>query len=328
MISAADTETEIVDAWHIALATNDIDGKVKRFWNDLGIGPWQYITIGLPERAVRYGGAFIALGVEAALAQIGFLAIGYDKPLTGPSPFDEILSKRGGGAHHLAFIVKDYERATQRMHRCGHTEIATFDGIGPKRDGAGSYFGTVEDLGTVIEFSRLPSEMPETEKIFPAGDAMKRTSNITVRSAVHVAIAVRDAEKIAHNYEAALGIGPWHIKTFSAPANYRGRQVDYAIKVAVATAGTYTLALEQPLSDEGPLRDFLSANGQGIQHICLEVDDLDRASKEMRRLGYDEMFSCRGFGPNKDGACAYYDTERTLGIVIELAKVPAGDLFA
>ncbi len=327
MNAATRSKIEIIDAWHIALATTDIDSKVKRFWNDLGIGPWQYMSIKCPERAIKLHGKPVAMDIEAAMAQVGFLAIGYDKPHTRPSPFDEILSKRGGGAHHLAFVVKNYESATAHMRSLGYDQFLDGNEIGPNRDGSGSYFDTVEDLGTVIEFSKLPSKMPEAERVFPASDAAKRTSNINVRGAVHVAIAVRDVDKAVRCYQEVLGIGPWQVVTFTGPAKYRGVAADYSVKAAVITAGTYVLALEQPVSSPSPLQDFLDKNGQGIHHICLEVGDFERASKEMRRLGYEEVFSSRGFGPNKDGDCAYFNTENTLGIVVELAKVPTGDLF-
>ena len=329
MKSASQGKVDIIDAWHITIATDEIDSKVKHFWNDLGIGPWQFLTIKCPEKLVKLNGKPVALEVEAAGANVGFLMIGYDKPRTKPSPFDEVISKRGSGGHHLAFMVDDFETSHRHMLECGYSNILYADGIGPEGDGIGTYYDTIEDMGTIIEFSKMPkSGLPVVEKVYPEEGAAKRTSNIEILSTVHVAIAVRDVEKAVRSYEKVLGIGPWDFVTLTGPAKYRGKEITYSVKAAIIKTGTYVLALEQPLSDSGPLQDFLKENGQGIHHICLEVDDVDKAAGEMRRLGHEEMFAVRGFGPNRDGDASYFDTEKAVGIVIELAKVPTGNLFA
>jgi methylmalonyl-CoA epimerase len=329
MKSAPQGKVDIIDAWHITIATDEIDSKVKHFWNDLGIGPWQFLTIKSPENLVKLNGKPVALEVEAAAANVGFLMIGYDKPRTKPSPFDDMISKRGSGGHHLAFMVDDFETSHQHMLKSGYHDILYADGIGLDGDGIGTYYDTIEDMGTIIEFSKMPKGgMPVVEKVYPENGAEKRTSNINILSTVHVAIAVRDVEKAVRCYEKALGIGPWQFVTLTGPAKYKGKTIEYSVRAAMIKTGSYVLALEQPLSETGPLQDFLAANGQGLHHICLEVDNVEEAAREMRRMGYDEMFAVRGFGPNRDGDASYFDTEKTLGIIIELAKAPTGDLFA
>ena len=84
------------------------------------------------------------------------------------------------------------------------------------------------------------------------------------------------------------------------------------------------VALEQPLSGLSPLQDFLDRNGQGIQRVCLAVDPLDQAVEEMQRLGYEELGAVYGFGPKGDGEARCFDTEKNLGIMIELEKASAG----
>lgn len=316
---------DITSVWHIAIATSAIEKNVERCWKDLGIGPWQFLTINSTERDTSVYGKQVSLDVTAAVTQVGFLTFGFDQPTTKPNPFEEILNKRGGGgAHHLALSVEDREYARKQMRSLGYREILAVDGIGPNGDGQATYFDTVEDMGTVIELSKLPSQMPEIDNVYPTGDEVKHTSNIRVRETVHAAIAVHDVEKTARHYEDVFGMGPAKIFTFEAPANCRGKEIKFAAKAALIQTGNFVLKLVQPLSKPNPLQDFLDKNGQGIHHFAFAVDDVRRSSEEMRRLGHAEVISVYNFGPNRDGDSAYFDTESTLGIVIELVKPPTG----
>ena len=109
---------------------------------------------------------------------------------------------------------------------------------------------------------------------------------------------------------------------------YHGKESDVVIKQARAKIGPMVVVLEQPVSGPSPVNDFLESNGQGIHHICLEVDELEQATREMNALGYRELGAFYGLGLNKDGEAAYFDTEENLGIVINLAKMPTGGLSA
>lgn len=322
---------DIKGAFHIAIA-KDVDPTIERFWKDLGIGPWQVMTIGGgPQANTSVYGKPVPFVVKAAVTQVGFLMLGIDQALTEPSPYEEIVRKRGGGAHHLAFIVEKMEPAREQMAHLGYTEILAGTGIGRSGDGAGSYFDTIENMGTVIELATLPREMPATESVYPPPDEVVGTSNLKILGAVHVCVAVRDVEKAARHYEEELGIGPWEFITWGPDmkqgdykGTYLGKEVSLALKVAVIKIGSFVLVLEQPLSSPSPLQDFLDRNGQGIHHVCLAVDELGPAIQEMRRLGYEETLTVYGFGPNGDGEAAYFNTENVFGIVIELAKVPTG----
>ena len=319
---------DIAGFWHFAIATGEIEDKVERFWNSLGIGPWQYMTFGSPAHGVRLYGQPSALHVAAAATQVGSLMFGFDKSLATPGPYDEMMNSRGGGAHHLAFLVNNFERACQQMQHRGYKEILIGEKIGQDQDGAASYFDAVADLGTVIELSKMPSRMPEADRIFPDSEAKKPIGAADIVDARHIAVAVYNATATARRYQEVLGIGPWRFFTFSAPAIYRGTQIEYAVRAALAKIGEIELVLEEPLSPSGPVQDFLRANGQGIHHISLEAGDFRQASDAMCGQGYGMVLSTSGIGPNRDGEVAYFDTEKALGIMVELVKPPSGDLFA
>jgi len=312
--------------WHFAII-KDVDETVKRFWNDLGIGPWQLMTIGGPLIRATVYGERVQLEVKAGVTQIGDMVIGIDECHSTPSPYEKIVKTRGGGAHHLAFLVDDLAEEEKKMKSLGYEAILSGHGIGPAGDGGGSYFDTIENMGTVIELAQVPREMPPPEGSIPPPDSMDKGGNVPITGSVHLALAVRDAEKAARHYQEELGVGPWRVERFGSEmkrATYKGKEISVDMKVAVAQLGPFDLALEQPLSSPSPMQDFLDQNGQGIHHVCFAVDRLEPAAAEMKRVGYEEIFTAHGFGPNGDGEAAYFDTEDALGIIIELAKVPSG----
>jgi catechol 2,3-dioxygenase-like lactoylglutathione lyase family enzyme len=217
------------------------------------------------------------------------------------------------------------DQAAEEMQRLGYREIGSLYGIGPSGEGGGSYFDTINNMGTVIEFAQLPSSgMPAPDGVFPSPDKLTPISKIKIQGSVYVAIAVRDAEKAAKHYQEDLGIGPWQILAFGPrlkKATYRGKVVSLAVKRALTQAGPLTLILEEPLSGTSSLGDFLERNGQGIQRICFKLENLNQAVNEMKRHGYEELEAVYGFGPKGDGDAVCFGTENSLGILIELAQV-------
>jgi len=312
--------------WHFAII-KDVDETAKLFWRKLGIGPWQLLTIGGPQVRAKVRGEETQMQVRAGVTQVGNMFIALDKCLTKPDPYEDIVKARGGGAHHLAFLVDNLVEEERKMNALGYDSILSGHGIGAEGDGGGSYFDTVENMGTVIELAQVPKEMPPPDGFVPSPDEMDTGGKVPIKGSVHLALAVRDAEKAALHYQEELGVGPWRIERFGSDmkgATYMGKEVSVDMKVAVAQLGPFDLALEQPLSSPSPMQDFLDKNGQGIHHVCFAVDELDPAITAMQDAGYEAIFTARGFGPNADGEAAYFNTEESLGIIIELAKVPSG----
>ena len=213
------------------------------------------------------------------------------------------------------------------MERLGYPVISSAEGFGPAGDAAAAYFDTVENLGTVIELATMPSQLPTPQMLIPDPAEADRSQGFPFSKTAHVAIAVRDAEKAAARYWDELGVGPWQILTFGPEierATYRGREGPVEIRCAVAQVGPVQIVLEQPLTSPSPLGGFLDASGPGIHHICLLVDDLKAAAGHLEGRGYEPLATASGFGPNRDGEAIYFDTDRDLGVVIELARAPSG----
>jgi methylmalonyl-CoA/ethylmalonyl-CoA epimerase len=82
--------------------------------------------------------------------------------------------------------------------------------------------------------------------------------------------------------------------------------------------------LIQPLDGPSIYHDFLAERpGGGLHHIGLVVPHLDPAVAQMEAAGYRVIQGGRGYGLRGDGGFAYFDTEPTLGVLLELIERPA-----
>jgi len=94
----------------------------------------------------------------------------------------------------------------------------------------------------------------------------------------HVAIIVRDIEQALVFYRDTLGIVPGVIKEVPT------EQVRIAF-LPMGGPGGSEIELIQPTTPDSSLAKYLEKRGEGLHHICLEVDDIDAALAEMQEKG-------------------------------------------
>lgn len=94
----------------------------------------------------------------------------------------------------------------------------------------------------------------------------------------HVAIIVRDIEQALVFYRDTLGIVPGVIKEVPT------EQVRIAF-LPMGGPGGSEIELIQPTTPDSSLAKYLEKRGEGLHHICLEVDDIDGALAEMQEKG-------------------------------------------
>ena len=82
----------------------------------------------------------------------------------------------------------------------------------------------------------------------------------------HVGIVVRDVEQSAAVYRDGLGLQ--YIRT--------EHNEDFNCKIAFLQCGDVLIELIEP-TGEGPSQSFLNEHGEGLHHICYEVDDIHAA---------------------------------------------------
>ncbi len=94
----------------------------------------------------------------------------------------------------------------------------------------------------------------------------------------HVAIIVRNIEQALAFYRDILGIIPGEIRDVPT------EQVRIVF-LPLGGPGGSGIELIEPISPDSSLAKFLEKRGEGLHHICLEVDDIEVALQEMQERG-------------------------------------------
>ena len=103
----------------------------------------------------------------------------------------------------------------------------------------------------------------------------------------HVAIAVADLDKAKAIYE-DLGI------VFEKEQEIvKEQDVEVAFGQIDVNARLELLA---PLSDKGPIHKFIKKRGEGIHHLCIKVEDVEKKSKELVDKGYHLLYDTPKLG--------------------------------
>jgi hypothetical protein len=139
------------------------------------------------------------------------------------------------------------------------------------------------------------------------------------------ALVVRDLDAAVRSWWEELGIGPWTAYRLEPPllkeTRYRGQEVAFSLRHALAWQGDVQFELVQPLSGPNIFADHLDAHGEGLHHIGKYVADHAEAVAQAVAAGYTPLQSARGFGAEGDGAFAYFQPPG-VPTVIELIEAP------
>ena len=135
----------------------------------------------------------------------------------------------------------------------------------------------------------------------------------------HIGVVVKDIDK-AVEYYSSLGFGPFLTPRLKIKEGLqRGKSLMTKPVIKQAKVGGITLELLQPTQDESLAREFLESKGEGINHIGFSVDDIDTQANKLVKKGFKVIFSQKF---EQGGGCAYLNTDKVGGILIELFSHP------
>ena len=140
----------------------------------------------------------------------------------------------------------------------------------------------------------------------------------------HVGVIVRDMDKAVEYYQ-SLGLGPFKPsgalvgEVTIAEGMYRDKPYTAKTIIRKAQVGGIELELLQNAEGESLDKEFLESRGEGINHIAFVVDDIDKDVDKLVKKGFDVIFRIKF---QEGGGCAYFDTSKIGGVLIELVQPP------
>jgi methylmalonyl-CoA/ethylmalonyl-CoA epimerase len=125
----------------------------------------------------------------------------------------------------------------------------------------------------------------------------------------HIAIAVNNLEEAAKFYQEHLGLTLTGVEVVVAQKT----------KVGFLKIGESNIELVQPAEPGSPLTKFLETKGQGIHHICFEVDDVEKEVKDLLAKGTAMVDQAPRPGAH-NSKVAFVHPKASNGVLIELAE--------
>src|SRR3990170_3981747 len=121
----------------------------------------------------------------------------------------------------------------------------------------------------------------------------------------HISIAVRDIQAFGKIFSELFGI------KFSPEKEVAEQKV----KVAFGNFDGAKLELISPASADSPISKFLENRGNGLHHICFEVDNLEKCLEELKQKGVDALgrISTGSYGK----IIVFLDLKKTGGVLVE-----------
>jgi len=124
----------------------------------------------------------------------------------------------------------------------------------------------------------------------------------------HIGIVVRDLQQALKVYEAALGL----------PLKEVVEVADQQVEVAFLPIGESNVELVQPTSDDTGIARYLEKRGEGIHHLCVEVDDIDAAL--IRLKTHEVQLIDEEPRQGAHGRVAFVHPKGTHGVLLELVE--------
>ena len=124
----------------------------------------------------------------------------------------------------------------------------------------------------------------------------------------HIAIAVKNIEETLELYRLLFGLESGQIKEI----------VDQGVRAALIKVGKTQLEIIQPVQASGSVSRFINKKGEGLHHICFEVENLRATLKRLDEQGIELIDSSPREGLS--GMIAFLHPSATRGTLIELIE--------
>jgi methylmalonyl-CoA/ethylmalonyl-CoA epimerase len=154
-------------------------------------------------------------------------------------------------------------------------------------------------------------------------------SSIPDKRFFQICIIVDDLERYAENYRTILGFDvPSDVQITRAydhtQATYYGKPMNARAKITSFLMGQVAFELLQPLEESSVWMDHLKKHGPSIHHVAFNVPRTAPAAAFFADNGY--QVTQQGLFTGRTGMYAYFDTDKDLGVTIELLEHYSNEL--
>ncbi len=130
-----------------------------------------------------------------------------------------------------------------------------------------------------------------------------------IKKVHHVAIAVKNLDEALQLYDNLFGAKPSKIETIQ-------QQGVKAALLPMAEGGE--IELLEPIDPQSGIAKFLESRGEGIHHICFEVENVDQELCTLADKGA-QLLDNQG-RPGLAGKVGFIHPKSTKGVLIELVQ--------
>ena len=135
----------------------------------------------------------------------------------------------------------------------------------------------------------------------------------TAKSINHVCIAVENIVESVNLYVDLFGISLPKIETIP----------DQKVKAAMVNIGNTSLEFIEPVDNESGVAKFIRNKGEGIHHICFEVENIEKSIKKLQNAEVELIDEQPRQG--LEGMIAFIHPKSTGNVLVELIETSSSE---
>lgn len=262
----------------------------------------------------QYCGKAVSIKARGATGSLGNFTVEMLQPVegAGENAFTEFLRRHGDGIFSLVHEVASMADMTKEIERMRGLGVLVLQQV-TIRENSGpitlTYFDTEGEGKYVLGLIYWPGGAPT------AGPPGKIS---------HIGFVIREADGPSAYWQ-KLGF-PAMPKSHASPredSRYHGKPLwlDFDVCWQRHTQFTYEWIIP-PAAPLNLYSDYLREHGEGVQHLGMPVDDLEKSIADYQKLGYSigQSGAWGETGKKGSGRYAYMDTDSIGGVVAEVIR--------
>jgi methylmalonyl-CoA/ethylmalonyl-CoA epimerase len=292
---------------HVAVVVRDMEQAIKHY-RQVGL------EVVIPPEIKTYEGNIISQ-FKVCFMQNPAIRLEINQPMEGQTLFSEFLDAHGEGVNHIQFRVDDLHKEKAKLVNLGIPVIANFK----RPDGreAEIFFETRQFGYVSIALGDASIPFPDEK---PAENGWKFH---------HLGLIVKNVDKAVEFYQ-SMGFEPlapikepvfaekaqlWEMYG-KPPANpYKIRWCQLQNK-----QGSFIMEVTQPVEGESLMMDFARQHGEGVNHLHIKVDDLEKEKTNMEKNGFPTIMEVKSLSGKPFET--FYDTSKIGNLYFALWSGP------